>query len=90
MPSTLDSVVAHQRRDAVECLLQVGRAPVAAQRRVEHLAEPVQHDRPRHVVQQAPVQREVVVGTLAQRASARLAIRITAPPSSSTTPICSR
>ena len=64
--------------------VEVARAPVARQRRVEHVAEPVQDHGLAHLGEDAPVHLGVVVGPRATAASARLAMRITRPPAAST------
>src|SRR5881398_2052246 len=61
-PVDLGAVLADDREAGVHGLVDIARAPVAGELRVEHVAEPVQDDGAAHLPQHGPIDPSVVVG----------------------------
>ena len=88
-PSTLAALALMMADRRIHRRVEVGGAPVAGQRRIEHVAEPVDDHGLAHLRQHAAIDLGVVVGAAAELASAREAIRMMRPPASSIAAICS-
>ena len=89
MPSTLAGGFADDVQDRFLRAVEVGRSPVAGQRRVEHVAEPVQDDRRAGLLEDASVDQGVVVRPLATRAERAARHQDDAPAFLSMKPTCS-
>ena len=88
-PSTLAALALMMATAVSIARVEIGGAPVAGERRIEHVAEPMDDHGLAHLRQHAAIDLGVVVGAAAELASAREAIRMMRPPAFSIAAICS-